>query len=81
MRRRHSRMGQYIIKQNLFSIRDKFMIKDTEGNPRFLCHGSLLKIRQTFWLELPQALLYLLLRESYLLFFQNLTYMMLKMKK
>lgn len=55
MRRRHSRMGQYIIKQKLFAIRDKFMIKDTEGNPRFLCHGSLLKIRQTFWLETPSG--------------------------
>lgn len=48
-------MGQYIIKQNLFAIRDRFAIKDSEGIARFQCHGSLIRIAQSFWLETPSG--------------------------
>ena len=47
------KLGQYIINQKLLSLRDSYIIKDTVGNPRFQCKGSLISIRKTFWLNTP----------------------------
>jgi uncharacterized protein YxjI len=44
-------LGQYIINQRLFSVRDSYTIKDTVGNPRFQCKGSIFALRKTFWLN------------------------------
>lgn len=48
-------MGQYIIKQRILSVRDKFIIRNVEGVPKFQCHGSVVRIRQKFWMETPSG--------------------------
>lgn len=41
-------MRQLFIKQKLFSLKDKFTVKDQNGNDAYYVEGSLLKIPKTF---------------------------------
>jgi uncharacterized protein YxjI len=41
-------MGRYLIKQHVFTLRDKFTIKDAAGNDRFLVTGKLISIGKKF---------------------------------
>lgn len=41
-------MRQLFIKQKLFSLKDKFTVKDRNGNDAYYVEGSLLKIPKTF---------------------------------